>query len=347
MPEEKLLGPEEIERLRLRNAELEVVFDTIRDLTSTLSVHEVMERLLDRTLRHLHAEIGSVLVVEPDETLRILVARGLPREVVEAARVRRGEGISGFVAQHARSLLVEDVESDERFQRMNRERYYTNSFISAPLCLHGAVRGVININNKRNREVFIPDDLRLLEALAGHAVVALNNAHRYEEALIRAQRDSLTGLSNHGHFWASLDLELQRASRYERDFGVVMVDIDHFKQFNDRFGHLGGDEVLMTVSSLISERCRAMDVAARYGGEEFAILLPETSLEGAAAFAEKIRNAIESEGHSSEEQRSVTVSIGVATFPEDGDMAADIVKAADTQLYRAKAEGRNRVSTPS
>ncbi len=333
----------ELDRLRKRNDELEVIFETIRDLISTLSVHEVMERLLDRTLQHLNAEIGSILVLDPDSTLRIMLARGLPETVVEEARVKLGEGISGFVAQNNTSLLVTDIENDGRFQGRNRERYYTSSFLSAPLRLHGSVRGVINVNNKATREPFVDDDLELLEALAGHAAVALANAHRYEEALAQGKRDSLTGLANHGHFWSSLDLEIQRAQRYQREFSVVLLDVDHFKRYNDRFGHVAGDQLLVSLSTLISERCRATDLAARYGGEEFAILLPETRLDGAVTFAEKIRATIEHQSHDPSGERGVTVSIGVAAYPTDGEAPADLVKAADAELYRAKSEGRNCV----
>jgi diguanylate cyclase (GGDEF)-like protein len=339
-------GLTELQRLQDRNAELEIVFDTIRDLISTLSVHEVMERLLDRTLVHLDSEIGSILVVEPDDSMRILLARGLPDDVVRNTRVEMGEGISGYVAQRVESLLVEDVESDSRFQRRNRERYYTNSFVSVPLCFQGSVRGVININNKRTHQGFTSADLKLLEALAGHAAVALANAHRYEQVLVRAQSDALTGLSNHGHFWSSLNIELNRAVRYSHTFSLVMIDVDHFKVYNDRYGHLCGDDVLRGVAKIISDRCRACDHAARYGGEEFCVLLPETPRGGALAFAEKIRQAVEAHQWSSGDRDPVTVSLGVATHPADGSTSANLVKAADTQLYRAKEEGRNRVCGP-
>ena len=337
---------DELERLQQRNSELEVVFDTIRDLTSTLSVQEVMERLLDRMLVHLDSEIGSVLVVEPDDTLRILLARGLPDEVVRDTRIEIGQSISGWVAQQAESLLVCDVESDSRFQRLNRERYYTNSFISTPLFFQGSVRGVINVNNKRSRQAFTTEDLKLLEAIAGHAAVALANAHRYEQVLVRAQRDALTGLANHGHFWSSLGLELSRAVRYSHEFSLVMIDVDRFKEYNDRHGHVSGDDVLRNVANVIRERCRSSDHAARYGGEEFCVLLPETSLEGAAVFAEKIRESVEASCRTLEENDPVTVSLGVATYPADGSTAIELVKAADEQLYRAKDEGRNQVCVP-
>ncbi len=337
---------DELERLQQRHSELEVVFDTIRDLISTLSVQEVMERLLDRILVHLDSEIGSVLVLESDEVLRILLARGLPDEVVRDTRIEFGQSISGWVAQQGKSVLVQDVESDPRFQRLNRERYYTNSFISTPLFFQGSIRGVINVNNKRNRQSFTAEDLKLLEAIAGHAAVALANAHRYEEVLVRAQLDALTGLANHGYFWSSLGVELNRSARYSHEFSLVMLDVDRFKEYNDRHGHISGDDVLRSVANIISGRCRSCDHAARYGGEEFCVLLPETPLEGARIFAEKTRESVEASGLTLEGEHPLTVSLGVATYPADGHSAIDLVKAADEQLYRAKDLGRNQVCTP-
>ena len=195
---------DELARLQRRHAELELLYETIRDLTGTLSVREVLDRLLDRTLAHLDAEIGSILLIGPDRKMRIVVARGLPSQVVDESVVGVGDGISGYIAETGRPLLVSDIERDERFRRRNHARYYTASFISAPLVHMGVVRGVINVNNKRSRDEFYTVDLNLLEALAGHASAALANAHRYEALLERAQRDSLTGLANHGHMWSTL-----------------------------------------------------------------------------------------------------------------------------------------------
>ncbi len=283
------MGAAEMAGDRLSGAELEIMLETARDLTSLLSTQKIIERLLDRILKHLNSEIGSVLALDEDEQLRIMVARGLPDDVVAETRVAIGEGISGFVARTGQPLLVENVETDERFKRRNHERYYTRSFLSAPLMIGRAVYGVLNVNNKRSRECFSLSDLRLLEAIGHHAALALNNARRYEDAVARSQRDALTGLSNHRHFWESLEIEAERSSRYERPFSGVMLDIDHFKNYNDTYGHLAGDGALEGVSQVIANGCRASDVAGRYGGEEFAIILPETEREGAHAFAEKIR----------------------------------------------------------
>jgi diguanylate cyclase (GGDEF)-like protein len=333
---------DELARLRRRHAELELLYETVRDLTSTLSVREVLERLLHRTLSHLDAEIGSVLVLARDGRLHIAAARGLPPEIVEATALGVGEGISGWVLAHGESLLVEDVERDGRFLRRNHERYYTSSFVSAPLLHVGKPRGVINVNNKRSRAPFWAADLALLEALAGHASAALANAHRYEEMLDRAQRDSLTGLANHGHLWATLALEFARAERHGRPLCLVLLDIDHFKAFNDRCGHIAGDEALCAVARTLETQSRAHDVVARYGGEEFAVILPETDLEGARCYAEKLRRALE-EAQRRDGRPGLTVSAGVAAAGPALRSPQQLVAQADARLYRAKQAGRNRV----
>jgi diguanylate cyclase (GGDEF)-like protein len=254
-----------------------------------------------------------------------------------------GEGISGFVAERAESLLISDVEVDPRFARENHERYYTNSLIASPLIRMGKVLGVVNVNNKRSHKAFDRDDLRLLEGIAGVAAVALGNARQYEETLKQAQRDGLTGLANHGHLFASLELEIERAHRYERELAVAMVDIDHFKQFNDRHGHRAGDEALVCVANAISEVSRAHDIVARYGGEEFTVVLPETSAKGGAGFGERIRQAVEKIYFAWDEEAALTVSVGIATLSESAGTATSLIEAADRQLYRAKFDGRNRV----
>ena len=332
----------DLELLRRRHEELQLLYETVRDVTSTLSVREVLERLLRRVLTHVDAEIGSVLVLSRDGTLRIAGSRGLPNDIVEGTCLGVGEGISGWVIENAESLLVEDVEVDQRFQRRNHERYYTSSFISAPLLHMGRAQGVINVNNKRSRVLFQPEDLSLLEALAVHASAALANAHRYEALLDRAQRDSLTGLANHGHFWTTLEVEFERAARHGRQLSLVMLDIDHFKRFNDRFGHIAGDEALVGVARAIEANSRAHDVVARYGGEEFAAILPETDLDGALIYAEKMRAAVEA-GPLRPMPDSLTVSGGVAATSREVCTPQDLVALADGRLYLAKQAGRNRV----
>ena len=333
----------ELALLRRRNAELQLLYENIRDLTSTLSVREVLNRLMRRSLAHLESEIGSILLLSPDGKLRIVTSEGLPTDVTQETEVGLGEGISGHVAATGEPLLVTDVELDPRFQRRNHERYYTASFISAPLVHVGAVRGVINVNNKSTRADFTKEDLDLLQALAGHASIGLANAHRFEAVLERAQRDSLTGLSNHGHMWSTLEVEFERADRYGRPLALVMIDIDHFKKFNDEHGHPCGDEALTVVARQLEAHSRGHDIVARYGGEEFAVILPETDAEGALQYANKMRRAVEDARFGEDGVFKLTISAGCASSGVDASSPKALMALSDRRLYMAKANGRNCV----
>jgi diguanylate cyclase (GGDEF)-like protein len=163
-----------------------------------------------------------------------------------------------------------------------------------------------------------------------------------------ATTDGLTGVQNHRAFQETLMGEVARAYRYRMPLALIMVDVDHFKQYNDTFGHPAGDQVLRTVARLLREHSRTTDVVARYGGEEFAILLPSTDQEGALAQAERLRATIAAAAWP---KRAVTASFGVATlglddYPPDGDAAPGtlLIMAADGALYQSKTQGRNRVS---
>ncbi len=156
--------------------------------------------------------------------------------------------------------------------------------------------------------------------------------------------DSLTGLFNRKHLMEKLDIELGRSARYQRDFTLLIIDIDHFKRYNDTYGHLAGDEVLRRMGAILKKSIRKSDYAARYGGEEFIVLLPETGAEAGAQMAERIRRRMAEEEMGSDTNRTnVTISGGVASFPDYGEEAESIIKNADAALYEAKKRGRNQI----
>jgi diguanylate cyclase (GGDEF)-like protein len=168
----------------------------------------------------------------------------------------------------------------------------------------------------------------------------------YEIAVSQARTDPLTGLANLREFWESLDREIERSRRYRRFCSLAMIDIDLFKQYNDRFGHLQGDEVLKRGAGIFREQIRTSDIVARYGGEEFIVIMPETGKEVALLVGEKLRKAFAEHPFScsgSESGERLTISVGIATFPEDAPSARELVDVTDKALYRAKAGGRNRV----
>lgn len=183
--------------------------------------------------------------------------------------------------------------------------------------------------------------------LGAATVLATATVLRTQQWLRASASDRLTGLMNRGFFDDRLEEEFLRARRYNRPLAVAMMDIDHFKTFNDSYGHAAGDAVLQLVSLKIAQGLRRTDVVARYGGEEFAAILPETDRETAAQKAELLRRAVEAATIAVRKAHGpvgVTVSIGVACWPDDGDTIHDVLDAADTRLYNAKQKGRNRVS---
>jgi len=157
-----------------------------------------------------------------------------------------------------------------------------------------------------------------------------------------AYKDQLTGVSNRRHFDETLDLEIERVKRYERPLSLIMIDIDHFKKFNDTYGHQKGDEVLSILGSLLLKSCRINDTVARYGGEEFAIILPETDLNDSEILAENLRKMVQTKA-SKKAKVEITISLGVAEFDSVNSSTEKLIEAADNALYRAKKSGRNRV----
>ena len=183
--------------------------------------------------------------------------------------------------------------------------------------------------------------------LAGATVIATSAVLRTQHWLRQSASDALTGLMNRGFFDERIEEELLRARRYHRPLAIAMIDIDHFKLFNDTYGHAAGDHVLKIVAEKIGRGLRRTDVVARYGGEELACILPETDRESAAHKAETLRRAVEEARVAVRKAHgpvTVTISIGVASYPDDGETAAEVLEKADARLYSAKRKGRNRVS---
>jgi diguanylate cyclase (GGDEF)-like protein len=189
-----------------------------------------------------------------------------------------------------------------------------------------------------------------IPVVGGGEVAQLTTVFNHMVARIREGRDALerlsvtdqlTGLFNRRRLMETLDVETERSQRGAGPFSILMVDVDHFKKYNDTHGHQAGDEVLTRVAAVLREVTRQVDCAARYGGEEFLVLLPQTAIDGAAEVAERLRTRVRATALNGE---SVTVSVGVAEFPKNGDTTQAVIAAADAALYRAKADGRDRVT---
>lgn len=232
-------------------------------------------------------------------------------------------------------------------------RNVLKSMIEAPVLgetpdhhTHEALKQASNLMNRLGL-VFFENAMRLGEEDAGqHDVLAIEYALLYERTRQIAITDRLTGLYNFGYFLERLKEEKMRAERYHRLLSLIIFDIDHFKKYNDTNGHPAGNEVLKKIAEILKAEAREVDIVARYGGEEMVIILPETGRKRAAELAERIRERIASTVFNhmeSQPMKKVTVSAGIATYPVDAANEEALVKRADTSLYEAKSNGRNRV----
>jgi len=211
-----------------------------------------------------------------------------------------------------------------------------------PLKVKNVTFGVINIVNRKDGQGFSRADTDLLQTMANQAALVLDNTKLFKLAIT----DGLTGLNLVRHFKNRLNEEIKRARRYGKIFSILFFDIDHFKKFNDTYGHQIGDEVLKQVATIFRGNLREdIDMAARYGGEEMIALLPETDARGGLVVAERLRQAIEAHeftGHTS--PLKVTISIGLAEYPLHSNEALELIRKADTALYECKKKGRNQSS---
>jgi diguanylate cyclase (GGDEF)-like protein len=191
-----------------------------------------------------------------------------------------------------------------------------------------------------------PFHRQLALTVADQIGLALSNTNLRETLRNQAIRDPLTGLFNRRYIEETLEREIHRADRMNNPVAAILLDIDHFKQFNDTFGHEAGDLLLQSVGRLLATNTRAEDIACRLGGDEFFVVMPDAPVNVALARAESLREAVRALKiqHQHQTLKGVTISAGIASFPEHGRMGKTVMRAADTALYQAKAEGRNRAS---
>jgi diguanylate cyclase (GGDEF)-like protein len=219
--------------------------------------------------------------------------------------------------------------------------------LCVPLVGQGESLGVLYVQIPANPAgtVALQRTQRFAVSVAAQMSLAFANLMLRETLKYQSVRDPLTGLFNRRHMEEFLARELLRANRNHKPLVVFMIDLDHFKQFNDSFGHEAGDILLREVGALFSSRIRGGDVACRYGGEEFLIILTDANLNAARQRAETLKGQVRSlqVHHRGQTLRQVTVSIGVAAYPDNGTSAQEMINAADKALYRAKTSGRDRI----
>lgn len=333
-------------RLEALVKDFSILYEIGQHVNSTIEISELYRTLIEVLPKRIDLHKFAILMVDDKkEFLNVEAAYGFENtERIYDLAFRIGEGISGEAALKGEIIYLPNVSADKRFLHYRGESIEQGSFISIPLRLKSDILGVMNCSRSQ-KDAFSQEDIRLLTLVANQIALAAQNAKLYTKTRELSVRDELTGLYNRRHFQGVLQMEWKRATRFKRPLSLLMVDIDHFKEFNDTLGHRHGDKVLKLISELISKNLREVDTVARFGGEEFVVLLPDTDREGAVVVGEKLRRIVQTE-HFEEDHRHIlplTISVGISVFPDDAKEMDDLIDHADIALYEAKDGGRNRV----
>ena len=327
-------------------------------LTSERDLSVLLENILAEARRFARADAGTLFLREGDR-LRFAVVQNdfLARRVGEPEMKSRLQAeplpvnetsLAGCVALAGKVVNIPDVydippDRPNTFNRQldARNGYRTRSILVVPLQdPSGNILGVLELINALDERgkvvVFDPDYEDLMRSLASQAAVAIRNTQLEELSF----KDGLTGVFNRRYLMLRMEEESKRHARGRQPVSLVLIDLDHFKEINDQFGHTAGDEALKEMSQLLLKHSRGFTVVTRFGGDEFAILLVDTPKAGAVAYSRRINEVAERHAF---RDRPLTVSLGVACLPEDVAAGADLIPAADKALYEAKSLGRNRV----
>lgn len=325
---------------------LETINNISRQIMLSLETDETLS-ILNATMQEaLEADTYFVGVVKGDQIhLGLLYDDG---EYFNHIDIPLEGTLSGWVIQNEKELFLPDLRKSIQMEGVSNfligKQKSSLSWMGVPLKASN-VRGVIALGSYRPN-VFDNGDMELLSNLAQHVSLALDNTIRHAQVEEQTRLDSLTGVFNHGYFLKKLAEQAQEATDHHTQLSVIMLDIDHFKQYNDTYGHLVGDRILKALCSAIKSHIKAIDAVGRWGGEEFVISLPGASGADALRVAERIRQTMASlqvEGRDQKTMPVPTVSQGIAVYPQEADEIYRLVDLADHRLYIAKERGRNQV----
>jgi diguanylate cyclase (GGDEF)-like protein len=326
---------------------LDGLIQVLRRLPAEIEPRPLAQQLAASAI-DLTGAAGAAVAEWNGDSGRVLAVAGMGSEPAldltfaanESETAIAARGSSAIVRAHRPRGSLPVVAAKERFATPAR------SLAALPLSAGGQVVGVLTVWSPE--EVIDGAAIESLEALAPYAALQFRHAQAFGQMRERADHDRLTGLRNREAFETELEAEFARYDRYARPFALLLIDIDHFKDVNDRYGHPVGDAVLATLGRLLTKTLREVDVAGRYGGEEFAVLLPETGPDKGIEIAERLRVAIAGATTQTQGlQLSVTASIGVSAIPAHATDPQTLIRTADAALYASKRSGRNRVTAAS
>jgi len=335
--------------LNQRLLELYTLYNVSRTLSMSLQLTELFDSAIQVIGESMRVDKYFLMLMDKEsDKLVIRASHGMSEEELMMGAVAIGDGVCGEIVATGEPQVVHKVEEEDDFCLFPGVGMNAGSYLGVPIrAKDGSILGVLSAL-KSTADAFRDADVKLFHAVAEHVGIAIENALVFQQTRELMSRDELTNLYNRRYFFERYERESYRAERYDRSLSLLMIDIDHFKNFNDSYGHLRGDRALRKVASTLESHLRRADVVARYGGEEFLILLPETEKKSAAIVGEKLREAVADIDFKDEDggpPARLTITVGVANMPEDGTDPLGLLDLADKALYFGKAQGRNQVCT--
>jgi diguanylate cyclase (GGDEF)-like protein len=327
---------------------LKGILNVAQVVVSSLDLDEVLQNILHSAMAVMDMPAGTVALYDEETSLLELHAHaGLSDKFVTRNRWRvKPGGLTYEILDRGELFVINDTEAADFFKNPVAIEEGIRSLIAVPLVIHKRTIGVLYLDDFKPRE-FFDEKLELLSILSSFATMSIDHARLHEKTQQLACTDGLTGLYNHRQFKKIFVDEVVRANRYNKTLSIILLDVDDFKKFNDTYGHPTGDIVLQEMANLLKELLRDCDTLYRYGGEEFVAILPETPLPEAIKVAQRIRIFVETESPGFltgiTKTHGITVSIGVAALPDNGQDAGSLLQSVDDLMYQAKRDGKNKV----
>jgi two-component system cell cycle response regulator len=319
-------------------AELDALRRITLNLTSSLDLQAVLDTVVSEAMRLVKDAHDAIIFLYQDEQLQFGASLNVDGTKNVFHHAPRPTGLTSTVARNKKMTIVEDMQRDPLFVDANGSQ--TGSIVSLPLLIGSRVVGVMNLGRERSGE-FSLSEIRLLNMLADQAAIAILNARLHAAVTRQALSDTLTGLPNRRALDERLEEEITRSNRSGRSFSVIMMDLDNFKKVNDSYGHDVGDVVLQRIAACLVQTVRTADFLARYGGDEMTLILSESNLVQAKVVVHKIEENLRNLIISMPDGKTTTLSVsgGIALYPEHADTASGLIRAADGALYQAKKNG--------
>lgn len=330
----------------------DLFFATLQEVTSLINggkaQETIFESVLSCALQMLEAQAVFLITVEGSRVRKFALRATSDGHFLglERYELPSQAGITRWVLLEGQAVHVPDVGADSRYHPSidSLPGLRTAACLAVPLRVRDTTLGVLVAVNRIDASPFHDRHLRVLSLLANQTAIAIENGKLYRRAEQLAVTDDLTQVYNYRFLKMGLRREVKRAARFNQKFSILMIDVDNLKKYNDKHGHLRGSEVLRLIAQILVREARSIDLVAKYGGDEFVAILPQTSREGACVLADRVKIAVAAAAFPMAEPGTITVSLGVATYPDNGITAGGILESADIALYAAKQSGKNRVT---